>query len=174
MSVDLKYPPWQRDRSFASHDWLQNRFLVVLGKWENVCDGQVEDEEFERTVVERELTVWADRRSQLAQLIERFEGEMSPVQVLNDPPLSACDTDTKEWLGELIHEAWLEQVAVPALVKTATDALAGADAAFESLQDLRGDGLRGEELGDGVHAFRKSCEQLARAISRFPSEILIA
>jgi hypothetical protein len=162
----------------ANHDWLQNRFLVALGKWENVCSGQVEDEDFERSFVARALAEWPARCSELKKLIERFETEMSPIQVLTGPPLSSCDPETRAWLSGVIDRLWRDRIGVEELVGSATAALKGVNRSFGELKRaLATDSPQRESrerVAEAVKAFRRSCERLAGAISRFPSEILVA
>jgi hypothetical protein len=178
VSFDFAYPLWQRDRSLANHDWLQNRFLVALGKWENVCSGQVEDDDFEESFVSRGLREWPARCAELEKLIVRFETEMSPAQVLTVPPLLSCDTETKVWLSALIDSVWRKRIGVEELVGSATEALEAVNRSFDVLKEalIRGRLSPGrcEQVATAVISFRRSCERLAGALSRFPSEILVA
>ena len=178
MIGDGAYPAWQRERSGVNHDWLQNQFILALGKWENVCNGDVEDERFESVFVPGALRDWPRRREDVAGLIGRFEVEMSPTRLFDDPPLSRCDAEIKAWLPDLIHSLWLERYRVKELVCTAREALEEADRAFSELElrlaSAEADaGGRGSVVAGAVAEFRTRCERLARCISKFPSEIRV-
>jgi len=178
MVGDGIYPAWQRERSGVNHDWLQNQFILALGKWENICNGDVEDERFEAAFVPGGLRDWPQRREDLSGLIDRFEREMSPIRLFADPPLSHCDTKTRAWLPDLIHSLWLERYRVKELVFAAREAIESADRAFFALKRFfprEGSNSRdrSSDLARAVAEFRTRCEQLARCISKFPSEIRV-
>ncbi len=168
---------WQRRRGSFNHDWLKNVYLTALGKWVNILDDVVEDGAFEVMFMLGLFEEWSTRRHDVRALLEDFESEMSPRRLLSQPPLDRCDAVTKEWLGSVVHGLWLSRVGVRELVSTARARLDAADAIFEEIHRTMPKGkcaaadLR--PLRDRFVAFAGACAELAEAISRFPSRILV-
>jgi len=176
--LDIYHPAWQRERAATNHDWLQNRFLVALGKWENVRLGLVEDDNFEEWFVRVGLAEWPGRRSKMVSLLGRFEVEMSPAQIFGCPPLCSCDAPTRIWLSNVVHQLWLERSGVERHLSCANLALEEASARFLELGRAlfaapRGASLEQDQVLAELRRFRISCEQLAQSLSRFPSMILV-
>jgi hypothetical protein len=167
---------WQRRRGRLNHDWLKNQFSPALGKWLNVIAGEVEDEGFGEHLRRSVLAEWPEKRPEIATLLDDFLYEMSPRTLFREQPLSGCDDETKKWLGELVHQRWAEASETQALLKEAVFCLEEADLAYRSL--VSGGLLaishpeKAElELLPAAARFRKTCDALGRALSKFPSEV---
>ncbi|HEX4961011.1 MAG TPA: hypothetical protein VF173_09250 [Thermoanaerobaculia bacterium] len=171
---------WQRRRGRLNHDWLKNQLSPVLGKWLNVISGEVEDEGFAERLRRSALAEWPEKRHEIAALLDDFLCEMSPRTLFLEPPLSGCDNETKKWLGELVHQRWVETSETQALLSEAMYCLEQADLAYGalvsegSLATPHFEEVKLELLLTAAVRFRKACEALGRALSKFPSEVTTA
>ena len=170
---------WQSRRREFNHDWLKNRFIVALNSWLRLLDGAIEDSILEKSFIPDVLPQWEARRSEASVLIREFEREMSPRQLFSEPPLSRCDGQTKQWLGDLIHGLWLIRVSAKELTATAESSVAAVDAAYAELSRVARTRPQGELLADMkshrrlFEQFRDACQKMGSAISEFPQEIKV-
>jgi hypothetical protein len=170
---------WQRRRSAFNHDWLKNRYMPALAKYLNLLDGRLEDPAFERSFVSNILPEWVEHCDEAFALARDFEGEISPRRLFDSLPLSRCDEATKEWMGKLIHGLWLKRNPVKQWIIQAVEATERAESAYQTLRaclencaDARlADATRSHRLV--FAAFRARCQDLANAISIFPSEVKV-
>jgi hypothetical protein len=175
----VKGGEWQVRRREFNHDWLKNRFIVALNSWLRLLDGAIEDSILENSFLAEVLPQWEARRSEASDLIREFEKEMSPRTLLAEPPLSRCDGQTKQWLGELIHGLWLVRVAAKELTASAESCVAAADAAYAELTQAVKIRPKGELLPAMkphrhlFERFRDACQKLGAAMSEFPHEIKV-
>ncbi len=167
---------WQRRRSAFNHDWLKNRFMPALAKLMHVLSGQILDPEFEQSFVDSVLPEWPERSGEVNALLCDFETEMSPRTMLERGPLSRCNPETKEWLGELIHQLWRRRHRVGELIHNGSTALRAADVAYQMLQQRIRDSAGGTTIQscyDDLVLFRERCQDLATAIEAFPRRVLV-
>ena len=171
--------PWQRRRIEFNHDWLKNRFLPAIAKSINLLDGELEDLEFEQKFVARDLAEWELSRSQILSLTADFEIQMSPRTLFEQVPLSCCDDDTREWLGQLVHDFWLSRYPVRQWIEHATECTRAADKTYNRLH-LELDQCPDTRSATALRPLRplfaefwQACMNLAKAIERFPSEVLV-
>lgn len=172
-------PQWQQRRNEFSHIWLKKQYLLALGAWLNLLDGHVDDPEFERAFVPEVLAQWQWASQTAAELSGSFAQEMSPRNLFDAPPLAGCSAGTRQWLAPLLESLWRVHYQVDQLVADAKTRIAEADAAYTRLQDA----LRGEaEICSAVALrhlrplfteFRNGCQQVAKAIERFPTEVKV-
>ena len=171
------YSEWLSRRREINHDWLKNRFIVALNSWLRLLDGAIEDSILEKAFLRDVLPQWETRRSEVNALIQDFEKEMSPRQLFNELPLSRCDAQTKQWLGELVHRLWIMRVSAKELTSTAKRFVSAADTAYTELSQI----VRARPTGDLVtnmkphrrlfERFRDACQKLGDTVSEFPHEI---
>lgn len=180
----MKIPRWQARRSQFNHDWLKNQYLTALDKFLNILDDRIEDDEAEANFIARILPLWRCKSGEVKSLIEDFEREMSPATLFAHPPLANLDAETREWLSDLTHELWLVRYAVrQKLVVEAFLTVKDADIAYESLCCALSeytDSITPSHTAAAMRSFRplfgqfrQGCFQVAQAIERFPSEVLI-
>jgi hypothetical protein len=170
---------WQRRRGQLNHDWLKNQLSPALGKWLNVISGEVEDESFAEHLQRSAFAEWPEKRHEITVLLNDFIREMSPLTLFLEPPLSGCDDETKKWLGELVHRRWAEASETQALLSEAERCLEEADLAYGTLVSRSSLPIPHLEtelefLLTAAARFRKACEALGRALSKFPSEVTVA
>lgn len=170
---------WQKRRSEFNHDWLKNQYLTALGSWLNLLDLKISDPVLESSFIKGVLPQWENRGPEALCLAASFEQEMSPRCLFNHFPLSQCDDDTKSWLGDLIHNLWLVRYKVKDLVQRVNIEAEEANKVYNHLQTV----LHGCEDIQSVSAlvflrepfadFRTRCQNLAKAIEVFPTEIKV-
>lgn len=172
---------WQKLRGRFNHDWLKNQYMPALAKYLNILDDRVEDEEFERSFVSEILPEWEHHRAEALMLARDFEGALSPRCLFEMPPLSRCDETTRQWLGDLAHALWLRRYPVEQWVSAAIAAIESADHAYRRLRELLQESQEDDDAAQATRAhheqfveFRALCQNLANAVSRFPSEIKVA
>lgn len=173
-------PPWQKRRSAFNHDWLKNRYMPALAKYLNLLEGRVEDEEFERSFVSNILPEWEEHRGEALALAVDFERDMSPRLLFESRPLSRCDEATRLWLGDLLHALWLRRHPVRRWVEAAEAATARADEAYTWLRDTLRD-CPAPGSADATRRYLKQfaelrarCQDVANAVSKFPSEVKVS
>jgi hypothetical protein len=172
-------PCWQTRRSTFNHDWLKNRFIPALARFMNLLDDLVEDSEFERSFTTRILLEWEEHRSEALSLCLDFEREMSPRVLLDSPPLSYCDDETRQWLGNVIHALWLARYPVRDWIAEASASVSEADAAYDLLHSELIKFMYTQSvctlypLRQLFADFLRKCRKLANSIERFPSEVMV-
>lgn len=125
-----------------------------------------------------DLPQWMERRRQAENLLDRFEIEMSPRQLLQQPPLDRISYDTQEWLGPLVHALWLARHRVQTLLSRARLCLVSVDSAYSDLSN----GVRKTRTGDlpyllarlaAFRGFREKLLSLSEALTAFPHRIMV-
>lgn len=170
---------WQKRRSEFNHDWMKNKYIQALRDWRRLLNDEQEDKELEEKFIADVLPQWESYVDEALALPRDFEIEMSPKVLFNEPPLSGCDEDTKNWLGEVIHNLWLVRYAIKQLIDDATTKAESAKLSYGRLQKAlkRCPDTRSAEslrpLRSFFEEFCKCCEALAGAIEKFPSEVAI-
>ena len=166
---------WQRRRSEFNHDWLKNRFLPALAKAVNVLDSVVEDELFEKEFPHFLSLQWCLHRGEAFTLAHNFRNEMSPAALLNQEHFFST---SGEWLPELVDALWLSRNPVQMWIDETVNCAMAADAAYLKLEERFAENcnatlqvLKGHE--PLLLQFQTSCQELAKAIERFPSRILV-
>lgn len=170
---------WQKQRSRFNHDWLKNQFLPALARWLNLLDDLIEDPEFERSFIPTFLAQWESQRAEAQRLANRFEEEMSPACLLDQPPLARFGEQDKAWLKSLVHNLWLQRYAVSAQVDEALAAIRDADAVCVAIQRRLDSSAEPPTAADErAHLiqwreFRAYCQKLAKAIEAFPNQVKV-
>lgn len=167
---------WQTRRSRFNHDWLKNRFLPALGKYMNIQRELVEDPGFELDFVRQIMPQWPPRSQEAQGLLGTFATEMSPRIVLSEPVFRYLDEPTRQWLGPLIDELWLNRYPIREWEQRAQTALLRADRQYGAVLKIFEKNSFYEEkqlLLDAAGLFFDSCQEVARAIEQFPSSILV-
>jgi hypothetical protein len=169
---------WQSRRNRFNHDWLKNRFLLALGKLINVLDDRIEDDEFLASFVGGGIKVWEAEYPEVLALIECFSAKMSPKVLFDRPPMSLWPKE-KTWLPTVVDVMWRNRVRADELVQSARESATSANEAYLRLRSEWGaesDRMSVERLRQSrvrVVAFRDDCQELARAIEKFPNRILV-
>jgi len=169
---------WQKRRNEFNHDWLKNRYLPALAKWINILDDRVEDLEFQQEFPRSILNQWREYGPQAHLLAEMFESEMSPKMFLDKLPLSRLPSGTREWLGQTVHELWLNRYPVRQLISEAVSATDAADLGYQRLReaiDSKASSTIEElrSLRPVFATFQNLCQALARTVEALPSKVLI-
>lgn len=170
---------WQKQRSRFNHDWLKNQFLPALARWLNLLDDLIEDPEFERSFVPTVLPQWESQRVEAQRLANRFEEEMSPACLLDQPPLARFGEHDRAWLKRLVHNLWLQRYAVPAQVNHALAVIRDADAICVAIQQrLCSSAEPPTAARERTHLvqwreFRERCQNLAKAVEAFPNQVKV-
>lgn len=171
-------PDWQRRRASFNHDWLKNQYMPALAKCLNLLDDRIEDPQFEQVFVTVVLPQWESHYTEVLHLLQSFQQEMSPRALVSQ--MGFCGNGQGEhWLAEVMHHIWLARYPVRQWVEQALARAHAADAAYKELQEsLSGcsdvqsaEALR--PLRDTLAAFRDRCQDLAKAVEQFPSEIKV-
>ena len=174
----MRVPQWQNRRSDFNHTELKNKYIRDLAAWINLLDGLIENSDVENTYVDFMLPAWNSLKDEAYALFKDFENEMTPRVLFKEYPLNNCDEDTKQWLGDLIHNLWLVRYSVNQLVSDAADCTARTDIAYYNLREAL-NGCLDIKKTEALKPFRAyfsellmNCRLLARAIEKFPSEVL--
>ena len=170
---------WQQRRSSFNHDWLKNQYIPALEKFLNLLDDLLVDAEFEKTFVTAILPIWEANRTEALQLPRDFEQHMSPQILLSHPPLSSLDDETRQWLGNALHNLWLArypiQYWITNVIKCAEAAANSYEQICRALQDCPNPQSAASLVAFRAlfHQFCHNCRVLARAIEMFPSEVRV-
>lgn len=162
-----------------NHDWLKNVYLPALDSWVNILDGEIEDSEFETRFLDGRFREWANQRSEARTLLEQFEEEMSPANLLDRWPLVRLSDRHRRWLSSVIHVAWKARTGHGPVLQDIEASLDAANAVFDKLsEELRGvHRASTTDLGsfrDRFADLASHCRDLGHALSRLPSAVRIA
>jgi hypothetical protein len=170
---------WQAGRNRLNHDWLKNKFSLTLERAVKIAQERIDDDEFAARFIENALPEFESEMHVARDLIESFEGSMSPRVLLDREPLSRLDDRYRDWLGKVVHACWQSRIRSGELIEAATGRLEEALAAFDRLrQCIEGKcgKMEGQQLAccqAELLAFRDACGELGLAISRFPNRIRV-
>lgn len=128
---------WQLMRKRLNHDWLKNKFLVAhlngfIARLSASNPDPVKFKEF----ATQDWPTWSCHREELADLIKSAEAALSPRQLLDQLPLSACNSETKDFLCKLVHDLWLTRSSIRKKIANSEVALKEADAYYQGLNPL--------------------------------------
>lgn len=152
---------------------------MALGSWMNLLDKRIENDALEKYFIEYNFPEWEKHREEAYTLPAAFPGEMSPKILFDTPPLARCSDKTKMWLGQYIHERWLDKYKILAITENALSCIKNVDKSYDVLQEKIGTMKNKPSLGDlrvykdMFNEYRNHCVALAKAIETFPSEVLI-
>lgn len=170
-------PQWQKRRSDFNHTDMKNKYIPDLAAWLNLLDGRIENSDTENKFVETMLPAWDSLRGEAFALPKDFEEEMTPKVLFTELPLMNCDADTKQWLGDLMHNLWLASCSVKQLVAEASESAIKTDEAYHNLKEalkVCKDIKKAEALRPFRELFAellRNCRLLAGAIEKFPNEV---
>lgn len=170
---------WQAGRNRFNHDWLKNKFSLTLEKAVKIAQERIEDDEFAARFIENALPEFESEMHVARDLLESFEGAMSPRALLDREPLCRLDDCYRDWLGKVLHACWQSRIRSGELIKAATGRLEEALAACGRLKrciDGKCGKMEGQQLAccqAELLAFRDACGELGLAISRFPNRIRV-
>jgi hypothetical protein len=177
--LSLRTPEWQRRRSRFNHDWMKNGFIPAVSSCLNSLQGRVESSELLVAFFDEILPEWEKHRETALELPRLFEEEMSPRILLNTPPLSLLPTETRFWLGAVVHGLWLARYPVREWVDDVSACVAEADSLYWQLREALGQqaGIGGSERGHAIlpelGQFMEACFRLSKAIEQFPSDVRV-
>jgi len=133
----IMHDDWQLMRKRLNHDWLKNKFLVAhLNGFIARLSASNPDPAKLKEFATQDWTTWGSHRKELAELIKSAEVALSPRQLLDQPPLSACNPETKDCLCKLVHALWLTRSSIRQKIASADVALKEADTHYKSLAPL--------------------------------------
>jgi len=169
---------WQKRRIKFNHDWLK-RYIPALSSWLNLLDEKIEDPELEESFISLILPQWEQHSKEAMSLPKDFEQEMSPRTMFDHPPLSKCDTETKQWMSDLVHALWLKRYPVEEWVSDAMTRAMETNKAYQKLYKC----FQGythitsleiyRSFRDQFFEFQTSCQALSLAINKFPNEVKV-
>lgn len=170
-------PNWQKRRGEYNHDWLKNQYLPALSSWINLLDGRIKDASLERSFIPTILPKWEEKGGAALDLASTFEDEMSPRVLLDAPPLSNLDQETREWLGSLAHTLWLRRYNVDHVISNIITRYKQANQSYLQIKK-HVHGISGTEsiesilpLRNEFVTFKGLCQLLAQSIEMLPSEV---
>ena len=156
---------------------MKNGYIPALEKFLHLLADELEDAEFEQTFIPSVLPLWEEHHAEAMQLSKDFAQGMSPKRLLEHPPLSSIDDETRQWLGEVVHELWLARNPVH---QWSQEAEARIEAVANTYDRIRLELLNcstpysAESLRSSYELFCQFCQccrDLASAIERFPCEV---
>jgi len=167
---------WQIQRGQLNHNWLQNGVIIALNHASGICSGSVRPRQITQTLTE-DISRWQERKAELANLLDRFENEMSPKIYFGIPPLSNCPKETRNWLEPLTHELWLQR-GVREKIDIAKEAYKKTESAFQKLHAAF-TALPSAPTADDLKPvcallklFIDSCMELSASISALPNRVI--
>lgn len=124
---------WQIRRNKFNHDWLKNKFLNSFNDF--IEQLQKRDPDIERVseFLFEDFPTWGSRQEDAQWIVQSFEEGMSPRRLLSCSPLNRCGNETREWLGDLVHELWLFRNSVKEKEKESQDALISVNELYEKI-----------------------------------------
>jgi len=170
---------WQEQRSALHHDWLKNQFLVAhlrpfIARLAAGKPDPIRLTEF----ASQDWIKWTTNRSELIRLLDTAEAALSPMQLLDRLPLSACTPETKVWLGGLVHVLWLARNSIQQKTIDVETAFAEADVRYQALDPLlrRPYNLDIHRLMQSIPEFRefeRAVQRLSDCIHGLPHSIQV-
>lgn len=124
------------DQVDFNHNWLKSRYLPALYRFLNLLRDEIEDPEFGTLFLTTHFRAWEHARGLVAELCHSFEREMSPRRLFDSPPLGHLDAETRSWLGDLLHHAWLTCFSVHDWVREGTSCTAAVEACYQTILPL--------------------------------------
>lgn len=164
-------PAWEVRRSVINHDWLKNVFLAdVLETFILLVERGDAHEKQVKQFFELDLIKWDEYYPIIKKLLEDYEKEMSPRTLFEALPLDQCDSDTKQWLGDMVHKLWIFRHDVKARIENGTAALEKADFQHRALLQKYKESDKGnnnwlKNLLPELYRFRDSCNDLKNALT---------
>ena len=124
---------WQILRNKFNHDWLKNKFLNSFNDFIEQLQRRDPDLVRVSEFLTEDFSAWKSRRQDAQRIVQSFEDSMSPLRFLICAPLNRCDDETREWLGNLVHELWLSRYSVKEKAKESQDALVEVNKLYEEI-----------------------------------------
>ena len=169
---------WQQRREELNHAWLTNQFLVshVRGSLLVNLTSHNPDHEVLKEFAELDWPTWAQRRDELATLLDSAEQSLSPRRLLDQPPLQNAPPKTKAWLSGAVHAMWLARTGFHGKLSAAKKALADVDRRYQQLDPLlhRPDEVDMGEVRQALDSFRgfeAAVLRLTECIHVFPQKV---
>jgi len=176
--VETSILAWEVRRSGINHDRLKNIYYRGINAFILRLESSDADEAPVRRFLESDFHTWKEYNPLITKLLMDYGREMSPRTLFDVPPLNRCDADTREWLGNLVHELWLGRYDVKNTIEKAESALEAADLCYKGLcgklaaldsRDISS--LKG--LLVDFRDFRKGCDDLIKALSAFQRRVMV-
>jgi hypothetical protein len=139
--------------------------------------GEIDDEGFLPNFFFSVLPVWEGQQEEITRLLHSFENEMSPRVLLRRREFANIQSETKGWLGDVMHQLWLSRYPVEQWVLNALSKVDHARAAYDIIKKSlsRTDDIcnviQNEDFRKQFIEFRYYCQQTAKAIESFPSKV---
>ena len=173
---------WQERRNAFNHDWLKNKYLNRLDAFIKRLKKPNSDTFRIIRFLNDDFSEWKKQQSEIENLLETFEMEMSPKSLFKKEPLNHCDNETRIWLGQLIHALWLARYPVKEWIYAGQNAFCNVNDQYNNIVKILKSKKLDCESEDYRTAlkpliphflqFKKACEELSRAIGMFPHYIL--
>lgn len=157
------------ERSEFNHAWLKNRFLVALGKAQNVLVGVVEDDsiydDIEALVVE-----WKERKIDAEKILRDYRNQVSPKNLFDQFPLVNLEPELREWLGTIAELRWEQTEQSHIKLTEAIKVLSAFEVSLERfsviIPDIRSGAVLKSAAEPKLIELRTSAKNLADAFSR--------
>lgn len=156
---------WQRRRAEFSHDWLRNRFLPRLHARLALARAGVHAHPLTMKSLDDGIREWPDRGSEALQLADTFDMMMSPSRwVENLVPV--LGSDVAAFVRCTTEEAWRTRHRIDARIGEIRLRHSEADRCY-------GEWVRRPSSIKALRDMARQCEQLAQALSKLPSRIVL-
>jgi hypothetical protein len=178
---ESKTPDWEISRAILNHDWLKNRFVLrtnaLVARLQDASESHQPVQEY----LDEVLPQWPAKRDELADLLARFEPEMSPRRIVERWLTRIEPSECYIWLAEAVHLLWLRRCGAAEMKVDAEGALARVERAYQAVSRWLDPAERGGDdivsrLRQEVHLFarlRDAGGELSEVLSMFPHEVRV-
>ena len=168
---------WQKKRSDLNHDWLQNKFMVILDDW-------IASIQKDRTHIwsqdlfsEEICSQWENSEDQFFQLLEDYAKCMSSRMIIENPNcIKYMKPYWREFLVDFMHSLWMFRCDVETRKGEVYKAFVNANGAYTRLKAAFADASPRHETKPVLQLFselKSRCLDLRKAISLLESSIKV-
>jgi hypothetical protein len=167
---------WLERRDVVHHDWLLNRFLMLLeARHGTLVEMLAGRRPIDQTTVDS-LAEWNLRLTEMRRLVEKSQDALTPAQLVDEYPLCRLAARDRQVVARAAHDAYLARPQVARRREELLALLETADAEVRAMLTSFSNGQAGTRrtadpsAEDRVRRMRDACAKLAGAISSLPRE----
>ncbi len=158
--------------------WLKNEFCIYLRGFIERIQMAVPDIQRLQEFIQLEWPKWDNNSIELRKLIDSAEIALSPLSLLDRPPLSGLSDEHKEILKSVVHELWLARSPIRQQIESAEAALRKAKKksviVSEGLKQIENLNVSMRiQFAMQIKELENSVLKLSDAISCFPHKIQV-
>ena len=159
---------WMAQFRAIRHDRIANQWVPRLVRLLYSLYGEVHDTD--RVELLRELIAeWRKLCSDIIELLENLEGEVTPARALDHGQLGIYEKSTQDWMRPIIHNLWVARCHIRESRQAVMERMATANvtigdlehslrvSAFETIGEL-------EDYRDRLEVFREHFRALSDAL----------